>query len=396
MNTYTYKDVSWRVHGEINRGTVAVKYLNAKEAHQSTLTTFLGRAVGVMTYTAKQGPITYTIAETADGYTFHMEWEAALVKAQTILEYTELLKGPGKPVTGKAEWRMAIAADLRELLTYSSEFSIRYTPLRGTDLAHVRMEAKVLFSSLVNAPHIERLYQDGPQRQVSIFDVFNHQWVNRNEMDMEFVVGEEHELAVVIRVPGKQVELTLGDSTSAHKNLLRFLQAIRNIIHSVEEKVPLVNVAAIRTTRYYDNDEEALYYPIYDDDDDEPVAWKAEVLHTRYVHYRADGTHCSMDIRNIHRWGRRFNVLIREGADLVREDNWFYRSCREYMQPESWQPQPTRSALEAPVLLAFTADDHDLRNAVNEALGPLLDHFGAEKYKEIYGAEPPYDLMGQI
>jgi hypothetical protein len=393
MNTYTYNDVSWRVMGEINRGTVVVKFLNAKEAHQGSLTNFLGHAMGVMTYTAKQGPITYTVAETEDGYDFHMDWETTLVKAQSIHEYTELLKGPGKPVTGKTQWRMAVAHSLRELLAKSSEFAAEYTPVESTDLALARLVAKVKFTSLVDAPHIPRLYVDGPQRQVCIFDLFEYQWVERNELRMEFDVGDEHEMAVRIRVPGKQAELTLGDRNRAHTNLVRFLQAMRNIIHSVDEKVPLVNVATMRTSRYYDDEDE----PIIDvDDDDEPWSCKAEVLHTRYVHYREDGTHCSMDIRNIHGWGRRFNVLIREGADLELEDDWFYRSCGDYLQHPSYKPQPTRRQLEAPVLLAFTADDHDLRNAVRGALAPLLDHLGPERYKEIYKAEPPYELLGRI
>jgi hypothetical protein len=56
----------------------------------------------------------------------------------------------------------------------------------------------------------------------------------------------------------------------------------------------------------------------------------------------------------------------------------------------------TRAKLEAPVRMAFTADDHDLRNAVQFTIPALLDEFGPERYKEIYGADPPYELLKQI
>lgn len=394
MNKYTYNDVSWRVFGEINKGTVAVKFLNAKEAHRWPLTFFLGDAMGVMNYTCKPGPITYTIAETEEGYDFQMDWETTLVKAQTIQEYTELLKGTERPVPGKTEWRAAIAHRIEALLGYSSQFTVGFTAVEGTALAQMRMEAKVKFSSLVSAPHIPRLYTDGPQRQVSIFDLFEYQSTQRYALDMEFVVGNEHELAVRISVPGKHAELTLGDRTIAHKNLVRFLQAIHNIIHSVEEKVPVVNVATMRTSRFYDEEYEDLLFS--EDDDEDPWPCKAEVLHTRYVHYRDDRTHCSMDIRNLHGWGATFNILIREGADLVLEDDWFYRNSGRFIQHSGYKAQPTRAQLEAPVQLAFTADDHDLRNAVCVGLAPFLDHFGAERYKEIYKADPPFELLGQI
>jgi hypothetical protein len=281
--------------------------------------------MGVMTYTCKPGPITYTIAETDEGYSFHMEWETSLVKAQAIQEYSELLKGPDRPVTGKTEWRTAVAYDLAELLAYSSELIAGHIPVQGTDLAKVRLEAKVRFTSLVDAPHIPRLYKDGPQRQVCIFDLFKYQWLNRWQLGMEFLVSEENGMSVRMTIPGAETVLTLGDSTRAHKNLVRFLQAIRNIIHSVQEKVPLVNVATMRTSRYYDEEYEelAFRYDEEDDDDEYPGPKDAEVLHTRYVHYREDGTHWSMDIRNIHGWGKCFHVLIREGADLELEDNWF-------------------------------------------------------------------------
>ena len=374
-----------------------MKFLRAKDSHRSPLTNFLWHAMGVMNYTCKPGPITYTIAETEEGYTFHMDWETTLVKAQTIQEYIELLKGTGRPVPGKTEWRAAIANRIKALLGYSSQFRVGFTAVEGTALAKARMEAEVKFSSLVSAPHIPRLYKDGPQRQVSIFDLFEYQWLERNHLSMEFVLGDRYELTLRMSVPGKQVVLSMGDRTYAHRNLVRFLQAIRNIIHSVDEKVPLVNVASMRTTRYYyDEYEEHTFSEEVDDEDDLPWSSMAEVLHTRYVHYREDGTHCSMDLRNIHGWGRRFNVLVRENANLPIEDDWFYRSCGVYLQHASWQPQPTRKQLEAPVLLAFTADDHDLRNAVNEAVPLLLEHFPPGKYKETYGEDPPYDLLGRI
>lgn len=395
MKAYTYNDVSWRVHGEINRGTVAVHYLNAKESHRSRLTSFLGHAAGVMTHTSKPGPITYTITEVEDGYSFRMVWGTSRVKAEAIKDYTEQLKGPDHPETGKTQWRLAVVHDLRALLAFSSAFGIGIIPMQGTDLFQVCMEARVKFSSLVDTPHVARLYVDGPQRQVSIFDLFTFQWLNRNDLEMAFIVGDAHDLAVRINVPGGHAVLTLGDHTCAHRNLVRFLEAMRNIIHGVDEKVPLVNVASMRTTRYYSNDDFANGYRVADEDD-EPWPSKAEVLHTRYVHYRNDGTHCSMDIRNLHGWGKQFNVLIRENADLVQEDNWFYRSCGEHLQPASHHAQPIRAQLEAPVRLAFTADEHDLRNAVRLGFGLLAEQLGSQGYKATYKADLPTALVDEI
>lgn len=396
MNRYTYNDVSWRVYGEINQGTVAVKFLNAKEAHRSSLTSFLWHAMGVMSYTTYKEKITYTVAETEVGYTFWMEWRTTLVKAQAIHEYAELLKGPERPTTGNTQWRRSVAHHLERLLSYSSELNVSCTPLGKDEGAKVRLEAMVKFSSLVDAPHIPRLYEDGPQRQVCIFDLFEYQDLQRHQLEMDFQVGDEQQLSVLIRTPSKHFELSLGHPPHAHRNLVRFLQAIRNIIHNTDEKVPLVNVASIRTTRYYDDDYEMPNQGQDDDDEDEPWAARAEVLHTRYVHFRDDGTHCSMDIRNIHGWGKRFHVLIREGADLELEDDWFYRSNGDHLQHPSYKPQPTRAQLEATLELAFTADDHDLRNAVAYSLPALLDPLGPERYQELYGAAPPYALLEQI
>ncbi len=394
MNTYTYNDVSWRVYYEINQGTVAVTYMHAKEAHRNALTNFLWHAVGVMNYTNKPGPITYTITETELGYTFHMDWETTKVKAQAIQDTIELMKVQGRPATGKTQWRHALVFHIEVLLGYCSELEYAHAPNEGNDLARAHLEAKVLFSSLVDAPHIPRLYVDGPQRQVSIFDLFNYQDLKRNELWMEFLAGEDHALTVRINVPGKQAELTLGDRARAHANLVRFLQAIRNIIHSVDERVPRVNVAAMRTSYYYGGYDEALIDE--EDEDGEPWSRKVEVLHTRYVHYREDGTHCSMDFRNLHGWGSTFNVLVREGADLVIEDDWFYRNRGGFLEHSSYQPQPTRAQVEAPVRLAFTCDDCDLRTAVLYPLQALLDDLGPERYRKIYKAEPPYELLGRI
>lgn len=396
MNTYTYNDVNWRVFGEINRGTVAIAYLKAKEAHWAPLTDFLWHAMSVMSYTRKSERITYTVSETDTGYSFRMEWGTTGVKAQVIEEYTALLKGPEKPVTGKTEWRSAVAHSLEALLAYSSTFSIAITPGSTDADATVLLEAQVLFSSLVSAPHVPRLYTDGPQRQVSIFDLFDYQDLQRRHLRMEFLVGVDHELAVRVIMPGTNAELSLGDSSRAHKNLVRFLQAIRNIIHSTEEKVPCVNVATMRTTRYYDDDQEYQYTDEDPDEDDLPWSCTAEVLHTRYVHFREDGSHCSMDLRNLHGWRRRFSVLIREGADLALEDDWFYRSGGDHLQSSSHYPHPTRALMEAPVRMAFTADDYDLRVAVTGALMDLVQQLGSEQYAAIYGAEPPLELLQQI
>lgn len=103
-----------------------------------------------------------------------------------------------------------------------------------------------------------------------------------------------------------------------------------------------------------------------------------------------------MDIRNIHGWRSTFNVLIREGADLVLEDDWFYRNSGQFVVHGGWVEQPTRAQLEAPVRLAFTADQHDLRAAVSGAMHQFLHDLGPGRYEEIYNAEPPYDLAGQI
>jgi|GEM_PF-6171492 len=395
MNTYTYNDVSWRVFGEINGGTVATKFLNAKEAYRGPLTNFLWHAMGIMNYTCKPGPITYTIAEIKEGYSFHMEWETSTVKAQAIHEYSELLKGPGRPVTGKTPWRAAVARHLEKMLAYSSELKAVYTPEEGGSLSNVSLEAMVRFTSLVDAPHIPRLYEDGPQRQVCIFDLFEYEWTERGGLDMEFLTDDEHGMAVRISIPGSSMVLSFGDKSCAHSNLVRFLQAIRNIIHSIPEKVPLVNVATMRTSRYYDEDYAEFACRVVDDDDDNEIS-PAEVLHTRYVHFRENGTHCSMDIRNIHGWGKRFNLLIREDAELAYEDDWFYRSGGDFLQKPAYRPQPARAQMEAPMRMAFTADEHDLRNAVRFALPALLDAIGPERYKEIYKAEPPFELIAQI
>lgn len=395
MNTYTYNDVSWRVYGEINQGTVAVTYMKAKEAHRNALTSFLWYAVGIMNWTNKPGPITYTITEVEQGYRFHMDWETTKVKAQAIQDTIDLMKVQDRPATGKTQWRHALVHEVEKVLGYCSELEYAYTPNDGNDLARAHLEAMVLFTSLVDAPHIPRLYVDGPQRQVSIFDLFEYQDLRRNELDMEFLVGDDHALAVRVSVPGKQAELTLGDHTCAHANLVRFLQAIRNIIHSVEERFPVVNVATMRTSRYYDEEWDEQYVLDVDDRDD-PCPIKAEVLHTRYVHFREDRTHCSMDIRNYPGYSSTFRVLIREGADLIREDNWFYRSSGRFTEHGEGFKQPTRAQLEAPVRLAFTADEHDLRAAVSGAMHQFLHDLGPQRYEEIYNAEFPQELAGEI
>lgn len=395
MNSYTYNDVSWHVYGEINRGTVAVTHMKAKEAHRDALTNFLLHAVGIMNWTNKPGPITYTITETEQGYTFHMDWETTKVKAQAIQDTIELMKVQERPATGKTQWRHALVYDVENVLGYCSELEYAHVPIEGNDLARAHLEAMVRFTSLVDAPHIPRLYVDGPQRQVSIFDLFKFQWLNRNQLNMEFLVGEDDALSAQISIPGKQAELTLGDRTRAHANLVRFLQAIRNIIHSVEERFPVVNVATMRTSRYYDEEWDEQFVLDVDDRDD-PCPIKAEVLHTRYVHFREDRTHCSMDIHNIHGWRSTFNVLIREGADLVLEDDWFYRNSGQFVVHGGWVEQPTRAQLEAPVRLAFTADQHDLRAAVSGAMHQFLHDLGPGRYKEIYNAEFPQELAREI
>ncbi|MCC6841043.1 MAG: hypothetical protein IT230_12875 [Flavobacteriales bacterium] len=368
--------------------------MKAKEAHRNALTKFLWYAVGIMNYTNKPGPITYTITETEEGYTFHMDWETTKVKAQGIKDTIDLMKVQDRPATGKTLWRHALVGHMEALLGYCSELEYAFTPHEGHDLASAHLDAMVRFSSLVDAPHIPRLYVDGPQRQVSIFDLFEYQRLERNQLHMGFLVGDDQELAVRISVPGKHAELTLGNRTRANHHLVRFLRSIRNIIHCVEEKKPLVNVATMRTSRYYVDYDESFV----DDDDEDDDAWsqKAEVLHTRYAHFREDGTHCSMDLRNLHGWGSTFNILVREGADLVLEDDWFYRSSGSFIEHRGWKEQPTRAQLEATVRLAFTADEYDLRAAVSGAMHQFLHDLGPGRYKEIYNAEPPYELFERI
>lgn len=394
MNTYTYNGASWLAIREVNDYTVAVKLLKAKEAHRSALTHFLWHALGIMLYTCKPGTITYTVTETREGYSFHMEWETTQVKAAAIQEYIALLKGPGKPDPGKTEWRNAISWKLDNMLRYSSVLEAEHTPVEGSDLAKMRMEAMVKFPSLVDAPNISRLYKDGPQRQVSIFDLFEYQWVNRDQLSMEFKLSGKDGLAVRIRIPGAETMLSLGEGPGAHKNLERFLRAIRNIIHSLDEKPPLVNVATIRTTAYYDQETDG--YSAWNDEEQEDPWDPVEVLHTRFAHYRDDGTHCSMDIQSVNGWRATFHVLIREGAELELEDDWFYRNSGRLIRKSSWREQPTREQMQAPVRLAFTADDYDLGNAARWALNELLEELGPEKYKDLFGAEPPIALVRQI
>jgi hypothetical protein len=392
MNTYTYNDVSWRVHGEINSMTVAVHHLKAKEAHQWPLTDFLGHAMGVMSYTCTPGPITYTITETDEGYTFRMEWKTSRVKAEAIVEYTDRLKGPGPLYPGTTDWRRVIKYNLEGLLGYSSEFTMAHDPVPGTDHATVRMEAMVKFSSLVSAPHIRRLYADGPQRQLSIFDVFEHQWAERRGLRMRFLFTEDRTMTLRVAAGDSAAVLTFGRGAEAHRSLVRFLQAIRNIIHSVEEKLPVVNVATMATTRYYD-DENPYAWVDQDDTEDEVRSTFTQVLHTRYVHFREDFTHCSMDMQALSGWTDTYQMLIREDAELQLEDGWFYRNGEGTSIRAG---TITRSELEAPLRLALVVDGHTLRDAVRMAFDQLLDEYGPGGYEAEHEAEPPRELVEQV
>lgn len=102
-----------------------------------------------------------------------------------------------------------------------------------------------------------------------------------------------------------------------------------------------------------------------------------------------------MDIHNRQGYTSTFNVLIREGADLIREDNWFYRSSGRYVHGEGFE-QPTRAQLESTVRLAFTCDNYDLRTAVSGAMRQFLHDLGPGRYKEIYNAEFPQELAREI
>lgn len=388
MNSYTYKDVSWRVFGEINDYTVAVKFLNAREAHRSALTNFLWHAMGVMQYTAKKEEITYTIAETESGYDFNMEWRTSQVKAETILEYTELLKSTGQPEPGKTDWRNAVARHLKELLAYSSQFEVMQQPQDDTDLAVVRMQAQVRFTSLVPAPNIPSFYMDGPQRLMSIFDLFDFEFTVRRGPHMEFFVDEDQCLYLRTTARTAQNVLPFGDREVAHGNLVRFLQAVRNIMHSVDEKIPLVNVASLRTSSYYGEDME--HYLQEDEYDEDPWYAQTRVLHTRYAFYGDNDTVYSLDLGPMLRYGESYNLLFREGANLELEDDWFYRNkCLLFTTP-------TRAELEAPVRMTIALDSHDLRNAVQSAFTGLADHFGPDRYREIFGAEFPQELVEKI
>ena len=388
MNSYTYKDVSWRVYGEINDYTVAVKFLNAREAHRSAITNFLWHAMGVMSYTAKKEEITYTITEIESGYDFQMQWRTSKVKAQTILEYTELLKSTGQPDPGKTDWRNAVARHVKALLAYSSQFEVTQQPQEDTDLAVAHMHAQVRFTSLVLAPDIPSFYKDGPQRQLSIFDLFDFEFTVRKGPRMEFFANEEQCLFLRTTTRTATTVLPFGDRGIAHGNLVRFLQAVRNIMHSVDEKIPLVNVASLRTSSYYGEDLD--HYLQEDDYGDDPWYARSRVLHTRYAYYGDDGKVYSLDLGPMLRYEECYYLLFREGADLELEDDWFYRNKSLLFTT------PTRAELDEPVRMTIALDSYDLRNALQSAFTGLAELFGSEGYREIFRAEFPQKLVEKI
>lgn len=368
MNSYTYNDVSWRVFGEVNNWTVVHHHLKAQEAHQPALKDFLFQAMCLMNYTCKDGIITYTVAETAEGYSFNMDWTSTKIKSETTAAYIEQLKHQQSPETGKTEWRVAIHQAISELLTVCSQLDFSYSAIENTDHTQATLSAFVKFTNLIIPPLNWYLYPEAPKRQLSIFDVFDFgteiyssygNWEKKEPFAMDFETYKNWYLALVFTLHKQQFRINFSDCSLQHENFCSFLQHIINA--------------------YYKFPDENNFYNV-----------------SKHHHRASFDTGPTILVSDIKPLTNTILFLLRDYPDLEYEDNWFYENMTPYEHFIGYYERKTLANLQAPILLAVEMERRLFIAKVYWAVVKFILHIGFDKYKEFYEEEFPHRLFQKL
>lgn len=379
MNSYTFNDVNWRVFGEINGGSV-VKQLNVKELHQSHVSSFLWNAMSLMNYSVKNQIIYYNITETEFGYTFQMNWTTSKVKAKTINEYIELLKTNEEPETGRSSWKESICSAIKNLLKYSSAFSFNCTDdIDKTDFQQVRLNSEIKFSSLIDTPSKSRFYKEAPQRQLSIFDVFEFEEITYGADEEQFTVQFEYKtdrIWAVISYKEKEVRFYFSEMSGTHFHLQMFLDSIINLFNQFPDEAKYVNVFCSNSGFTYFGD-------IVDEN-------KIITQHTRFC--ESDGPNINtMDLKLR---AHKILLLLRINPDLHYEDDWFYQlSDTEFSLEHKLK---SKKDLEDSVLLSISVNYKSFLKKVYEAVKDLKSEVGVIKYKKEFNNDFPEDKLKKL
>jgi len=379
MNSYTYNDVSWRVFGEINGGSV-VKLLNVKELHQSHVSSFLWNAMNLMNYSAKNQIIYYNITETEFGYTFQMNWTTSKVKANTINDYIKLLKTNEEPETGGTSWKESISSAIRSLLKYSSAFSFTYTDdIDKIDFQQVTLNSEIKFSSLIDTPSKSRFYKEAPQRQLSIFDVFEYEYIDREVDEKQFVVKFEYKtnmIHAVISYKDKTVKFFFSEMSGTHFHLQMFLDSIINLFNQFPDEAKYVNVFSRNSGFRYFGDLVDENFIITE--------------HTRFC--ESDGPNINtMDLKVR---AHKILLLLRKDPDLYYEDDWFYNMSD--IEFECEHKLKSKKELEECVLLSISVSYNTFLKKVIEAVKDLKSEVGLENYKKEFRNDFPEDRLNKL
>lgn len=149
MGSFTYRDLNYKVYGDINNGTVLTA-LSPKEEHRDNLFSFLHATLGIMNYTCKSGQIFYEVKSTNNGYSMTIDWISTKLKSLTTQNYIQLLKAGNKPTDVSTDWRRAILRYSEFLVTNCRVIEFQFSNIENEFKA--KLACEINFGNLYSFP----------------------------------------------------------------------------------------------------------------------------------------------------------------------------------------------------------------------------------------------------